>query len=231
MFGVALNKSIPFVFNVPRVIGLICICLVLYSLKTNEFWKQAYSQKNSKQNLVLFLIIDLGILAIFFINNSCSSMTDDLYSNNLVKALSNGEVEISGVPDNTKLEELENPYDSVEREKLKRGEDYIWDAAYYSGKYYVYFGALPAVLVMLPYYLITRKLMTSSVATLIFSLLSIPVLVITIKKIFQKYYKELPFKYMALSSLIMIFGTHLIIVNVAPRFYELVTVRSDFSLR
>ena len=212
-----------------RVIGLILICLIIYSLKINEFWKIPYNVKNFKQNLVVMLIIDLGILTIFFVNTLCSNdSSKDLYSDNLVKALSKGTVQISGTPDNTKLEELEDPYDEVERSKLSRGTDYIWDAAYYNQKYYVYFGVLPAILIMVPYHLITKKLLSSSVVTLIFSLLSIPVLVVLVKKIFQKYFKELSFKYMALSFLIMIFGTMLIFTNVAPRFYELVTVRWIF---
>lgn len=213
----------------PRIISLILICLIIYSLKNSEFWKIPYDVKNFKQNLSIMLIIDLGILTIFLVNTLCSNGSGtDLYSDNLVKALSKGEVQISGTPDNTKLEELKDPYDTIERASLGRGTDYVWDAAYYNQKYYVYFGILPAILIMVPYYLITKKILLSSVATLIFSLLSIPVLVVLVKKIFQKYFKKLPFKYMALSSFIMIFGTTLIFVNVAPRFYELVTVRRIF---
>ena len=35
------------------------------------------------------------------------------------------------------------------------GEWYNWDHAYYKGKYYVYFGVVPAILFYLPYYVIT----------------------------------------------------------------------------
>ena len=81
---------------------------------------------------------------------------------------------------------------------------------------------------MVPYYLLTKKLMATAIATLIFSLLSVPVLVLITRKIFQKFFEELQFKYLALSSIIMIFGTMLIWINVAPRFYELVTVAGFF---
>lgn len=204
------------------------ICLIVYSIKTREFWKQPYSTKNFKQNLTLVLIIDIGILTIFFINKGCAKFDPDMYNNNLVKALSKGEVVISNTPDTTKLDELNDPYDAIERSSLERSTDYIWDAAYYNHQYYVYFGALPALILMVPYHLITKKIMPSAIATLIFSILSMPVLVLITKKVFQKYFKELAFKYMALSALIMIFGTMLIWVNVAPRFYELVTVAGFF---
>ena len=199
-----MNKSVPFDINSIRVLGLIFISIFIYSLKTKEYWREKYSSKNFKQNLTLMIIIDVGILSIFFINQGCSSFAKDMYSDNLVKALSRGEVFISDVPDNSKLEALNNPYDSIEREELRRSSDYIWDAAYYNQKYYVYFGALPAILIMVPYYLITKKIIATSVVTLIFSLLSVLVLGVLTKRIFEKYFKELPFKYMALSVLIMI---------------------------
>lgn len=225
---VALNRLVPFEFNFVRVIGLIVICLIIYSLKTGKFWQEAYSQRNLKQNVALLLIIDIGILLIFFINNGCLSTGNDMYSEKLVKALSQGEVSISDAPDSDKLDALNDPYDAVERGKLQRDNDYIWDAAYYNHKYYVYFGALPALLLMVPFYLITKKFMISSVATLIFSLMSIPILTLITKKVFQKYFKEAPFKYMALNALMMILGTVLVWINVAPRFYELVTVAGFF---
>ena len=229
MNGVTLNKKIPFNFNIVRVIGLISICLIVYSIKTKKFWKEKYSIKNLPQNIALIAIIDIGILFIFFINQCCGNFEEtDLYNENLVKALSKGKVAISDTPDNSKLEELENPYDSIERGKIERDKDYIWDAAYYNKQYYVYFGVLPAILIMVPYYLITKKLMYSATVTLIFSLVSVPVLDFLVRKIFEKYFKELPFKYMALSSVMMIVGTSLIWINVAPRFYELVTVAGFF---
>ena len=227
--NISINKSVPFRLNVYRILSLILISILLYSLKNDEFWKKPYSPKNFKQVLMFVLIIDIGILFTFFINQNClDKKAEDSYSKNLVESLSKGEVYLSDVPDTSKLEELENPYDSIERGKLERDKDYIWDFAYYEGKYYSYFGVVPALLLMVPYHLITKKLLSTGLVTLIFSLLSIPVISILTKKVIQKYFKDIPFKFMFFSVLIMIFGTNLIFVNVAPRFYELVTVAGFF---
>jgi len=231
---IGINKLVPFEFNFARAAILIAIAMIICSFKTAEFWNLSYSQNNLKQELVLLGIVAIGLFSIFFINDGCAikykedDPKRDLYCENLVKALAKGEVELADTPDTSKLDELENPYDTVERGKLDRKVDYLWDAAYYNHKYYSYFGALPAVLLMVPYYLITNKLMLTSIATLIFSLVSVPMLVLLVKKVFQKYFKELQFKFLALSTLIMIFGTTLIWINVAPRFYELVTVACFF---
>ncbi len=44
---------------------------------------------------------------------------------------------------------------------------YIWDAAYYKEKYYVYFGIVPEAVLFLPYYLITGKDL-STMAVIVF---------------------------------------------------------------
>ena len=48
---------------------------------------------------------------------------------------------------------MDNPYDRQARDA--EGVSYHWDRAYYEGKYYVYFGVMPALVFHLPYYLVT----------------------------------------------------------------------------
>ena len=229
LFGCALNKSVPFEVNYIRILILYGIFILLKSLKTSDFWKETYSEKNLKQNLVLILIVYFGIICLYMVNNGCGFFElKDLYNYNLVNALSNGEVSLNDVPDTTKLEKLKKPYDTVERMVLQRDVDYVWDAAYYNGKYYVYYGAVPALLLMVPYHLITHDYVSSASITLVFGILLIFAFAFLIKKVFLKYFKNESFKYMAFSLIIMIFGTMLIWNNIAPRFYELVTVAGVF---
>ena len=49
---------------------------------------------------------------------------------------------------------MENPYNPEEREEI----DYLWDRAYYDGKYYSYFGITPIITVMFPFYLLSGML-------------------------------------------------------------------------
>lgn len=49
---------------------------------------------------------------------------------------------------------LENPYDPTARE----GIYYLWDRAFFEGKYYSYFGVTPLLLVYFPFYFITGML-------------------------------------------------------------------------
>ena len=70
-----------------------------------------------------------------------------------------------------RLEEMDNPYSPDDRREL--GVDFHWDHAYYQGKYYMYFGAVPAVLLFVPYKLITGHSLTTYHATQLFSTLII----------------------------------------------------------
>lgn len=67
------------------------------------------------------------------------------------------------------LEKDGDPYDMRLREERKY--DYPWDTAYYQGKYYVYFGVVPAAAVLLPYRLLTGTYLDLDYPILGFSIL------------------------------------------------------------
>ena len=64
------------------------------------------------------------------------------------------------------LEQMDNPYDPAARNAL--GVNYHWDHAYYKGKYYMYFGVVPAVLLFLPFRLLTGTALKTYHATQVF---------------------------------------------------------------
>ncbi len=57
--------------------------------------------------------------------------------------------------DTEELEKLENPYDYYERRSEVPGYEFIWDRAYYNGRFYSYFGVVPVLLCYVPICLIT----------------------------------------------------------------------------
>ena len=70
-----------------------------------------------------------------------------------------------------KLLTLKNPYDPVERDAS--GAKYHWDCSFYNGRYYMYFGVVPVLLVFLPYRLITGHSLVGYHATQVFTALFI----------------------------------------------------------
>lgn len=65
----------------------------------------------------------------------------------LAEGLSEGKPYIMEVP-SPLIVEMENPYDFSLRYQVLEGtgEDFLWDYAYFEGKYYVYFGVVPEIM-------------------------------------------------------------------------------------
>ena len=65
---------------------------------------------------------------------------------------------------------MENPYDPKARDELNLDENSGgWDHAFYNGKWYVYFGAVPALIIFAPYQLLVGKSLAAYHATQIFA--------------------------------------------------------------
>ena len=83
----------------------------------------------------------------------------------LAEAMEKGHVFLEHEPSEGLLN-APNPYDTIYLQA--NGIDYRADYAYYEGKYYVYFGVVPELLLYLPYYLLTGEHMFNYVAVFLF---------------------------------------------------------------
>lgn len=219
---VRLNTHIPFRFNFFRVALIIFILLLIYSYKNNKFWNEKFDEKNLNQVSVFRSILMLAIFAMFLVNTLNQYEYSDLYNVKFVNAIEQGSASLLEKP-SEKLLSLNNPYDSIEREGLERGKDYFWDVALYNGKFYLYFGALPALLLFVPFHMITSLYLPNSIGLMIFSCLAMIMMALNLKLLYKKWFSNLPFKILALMEIIVLFGTTIIWLNVIPNFYEVVT--------
>ena len=227
---ITINEKIPFKFNLARAIVLFLILYFIYCVKKCDFFDETYSKENYKQSITVFLVMMSFVFLAGYINLSSGNVKEtDYYATDFVDALSNGKVYLEKAP-SEELTSLENPYDTTQRNEnsLKRGKDYIWDSSYYNGKYYSYFGILPALILMVPYHLLTGKYMLVHFAILIFSLLTIWSLKELVINIFERYFKNTPFKIMIFSMIILLFGSQILILNGRPKFYELAVISGLF---
>lgn len=77
-----------------------------------------------------------------------------------------GHLSMAATPD-ARLLTMKNPYDFQARQDLN--VDYLWDASYYRGKYYLYFTPLPVLLFYLPYRVLARGYPSDAFAATFFS--------------------------------------------------------------
>lgn len=93
--------------------------------------------------------------------------------------------------DEESLAGLENPYDPDERKEA--GVYYHWDHAYYKGKYYMYFGVVPVLLVFLPYRALTGMSLTTYHGTQLFVAATVAGIFALFYLLQKLFFKKLPF--------------------------------------
>ena len=194
----------------------------IYCMKNFEIFNVFYSKANWKQEFILLIVLVFFILLICYINNFSKEVDKyDFYSLDFVKAISNGNFYLNKIP-SKKLMNLDNPYDTSARGEFNivREKEYVWDSALYNGKFYVYFGILPVLILFLPYHLFTGNFLISAVGVLIFSILSAIAIKKLVEIVFDMFFREVKFKYLVLSLIITLFGSQILILNGIPRFYE-----------
>jgi len=146
----------------------------------------------------------------------------NMYSQKFTDTIISGHVYLDDDTVNNLLA-LDNPYNPDERNN-KIGNDYLWDASFYNGNYYLYFGIVPALLLFVPIKLITGKYLTVAASVLIFSSIYIISLGALSFKIGKRFLKELPCMYTYIFMIITLSSSGVIYMMLGPGIYEMCTI-------
>ncbi len=153
---------------------------------------------------------------------------DDQYAR-LADSILNGEISLDlPVPD--ELKELENPYDPLARYDIGSEDVPIyWDHAYRHGKYYSYFGVVPAVLIYLPYEVITGSWMPTPSAVALIGILAIAAMSLFTRRFVLLYFEQTATTTSLLLCLFMLFaGSNVVSLGFLSRFYSVPTLSAQF---
>lgn len=161
---IQINKPIPFHFLLTRFMVMFVLTSGFYLIGRTEFFMAG--KKNWKHNLVLTGVFGVFLMiSVIIYNNSASDIKLNLmYNCDFTDALINRQLNLD-IEVNDNLKALENPYDTSVRQT--QNIDYSWDTAYYNGKYYCYFGIVPALLFFVPYKLITGAYLQCNIIVMI----------------------------------------------------------------
>ena len=226
--SIELNSNIEFNFNIVRVLLLFLGWFFLYAMKNFEEFNIPYTKKNKLQLLVIIYVTLLAIWLVYWITDTSLIKTEDKtndyitpYMGQAVDMVLDGKVYLEQEP-SKELMNLSNPYDNT----LRNAEnvDYVWDMAYYNGKYYVYFGILPVLTVMAPYKFITGDYMELNTVVFIFATLTIIFIMKSIMLIFRRWFKDVPFKFLILFFVAVISGGIIMWICRRPITYEVAII-------
>lgn len=149
------NQPISFDISKSRIVSIALLCMLGFLIsKSSPLSTQPYN-KGAAFYVALFICCAIPfstLCALSAVPSDTIGYEHHHQYYEMAEALASGHVYLSAQPASDLLS-ITNPYDTALR--ASSNISYLWDHAFYNGKYYMYFGVLPAIVYYLPYYLIT----------------------------------------------------------------------------
>lgn len=196
---IVLNKKYNFNFSIIRMLAIYFVFLLWFIFGPKaKMWKLRLNDSESKKYLIgmlvgqLLLFIFAFSLNGYFVKENFGVQTGqrDQYKF-LAESFAHGHLYLEEEPSEL-LKQMKNPYDTNKRDSIFKDsdEEYLWDVAYYKGKYYVYFGVAPVIFYYLPFYLLTKHHIKTSVCVFITGLLATLAVFLLMKRIVKMWFKN-----------------------------------------
>lgn len=154
------NVSRPFFLNGLRMLILFLICVFLDGFREkSRLWDISLMPGSRNQRIMTAVVVLFFLLMGWFLAHANRACVESKWEHHqqykeLAVALTEGHVWLDAEPSQGLLD-AENPYDTI---YLQANQiPYMADYALSEGKYYVYFGIVPELLIFLPCYLLTGR--------------------------------------------------------------------------
>jgi hypothetical protein len=233
---IVLNRQIPFYFSGLRLIAVSLLLFTLILLVNRELraktayflFEYKFNPASKRQALIYALTIMLLVTFSWacayttLTKSSLDSPPHQMYNKYLVDALIAKKTYLDyGNPE--KMLDWERPYDHHWRVANHRlNVDWIWEWCYFEGKYYSHYGVVPAIILYVPYTLITGGYLSNHGGIFLFSAIAVVMLALFWRFCVKKYMPDARFAFFLLSFLTLFFASGLHGVLIFPRFYTIV---------
>ena len=235
---VVLNRQVPFYFSGLRLFVLSClffaaIVFVRKKLRAKAayfIFEYRFNPLSKRQNLAyVFSVVSLLIFAWFcaFTSETKESLEFPLYrqyNKYLVDALLAGQTHL-GFGNPKKLLEAERPYDIrwLEDNGYKPTVDWAGDWAWYKGKFYCYFGIVPAVILYVPYKVFTGNYLSNHAGIFLFMAVAVIFMASLWRHFTERYMPNARFAFYLFSFFALFFAGGLFGPLRFTRFYSIVS--------
>ena len=193
--GVSINAPEPFAFRPLRVFAVFFVVYLGFLFRPRSRIYRIGLRKDpvfTKRAIIAALLVEIYLVSTFlFMGSNLVGIAAKSYNYGswdhesvvnvyeaagdnaqqyamLARALSKGQLYLDEEPP-AWLSELDDPYDKGARDEAQKaqGGDYLFDVAYYEGRYYVYFGIVPELVFYLPFYLATGQNFPTAIGILV----------------------------------------------------------------
>jgi hypothetical protein len=133
----------------------------------------------------------------------------------LVRGYLKGQLHLDAAPD-PRLKTLADPYDPGQNAPFR-----LPDASYFNGRYYLYFGSVPALVLMAPYALVTGRELPTGAATFVFAAVGFLAACALWLGIRARWFPKSGWWIAPLGVLTLGFGTHVLALVRRPGMWEM----------
>lgn len=229
IYDISGNVPVPFFFSPVRLAAVILLLLAAWFLRpSSEIHKKRFLECGWKGKALAAVILCAEILASGYVErqNLQAIETEQNQLNTrqyqlLAHSLSEGKTWLMVEPDEM-LKSLSNPYDYRLRSMTlePEGISYMWDAAYYNERYYVYFGVVPELVFFLPYYQLTGEDLSVLPVIQIAGGFFMAGVFALLAAVIRRWFPKTPFSVWLLMSLLMANGSGVWSFFRNPTFYD-----------
>lgn len=178
-----------------------------------SFWKRF--------GLCLGLVFAVQVGLGHFWQVQAFSRRPNSYYANLTDAFVHGQTYFMQEPD-SRLAQLANPYAGAQ--DIPR----IHDASYFNHHYYLYFGAAPAVSVMLPIYILSGFYISEPLLVLLFCFLGSAANLLVWKGLQEEYLPTIKWRSTWLIAIVLGWGSYIPLLLISPIFYQVASASGYF---
>lgn len=131
------------------------------------------------------------------------------------------------LPVSDALAALDNPYDVASRMAISSPDAPVfWDHAFFDGRYYMYFGILPALVLYVPYQLLTGRQLPTTVAVFVLSLIVVFMIPWLVSNASKRTGRSVSVGMYFVMCLALLFGSNILYAVQLADFYVLPQVAS-----
>lgn len=226
-FELTLNPRVPLFLSWERMTVLFLLLGALWALRpASVLHAISYmGLRSDARSLVLISFFLLHAFLFLFLTHVNPYFREETGDNQkqyhaLAESFKEGSFSLLEEP-STVLQNMENPYDYEYRTQVmsEAGEWYKWDHAYYDGKYYVYFGVVPAALFYFPYYMLTGIHLHTNELIFFLALLFLAGMMGTVHEIIDRWFPKTSLGLWVLLMELVLLGSGLIYMTKRPDLY------------